>query len=63
MKQVEFRDGARNVPDHVAAMLQRIDTHKMTYSRAMKAAEDEVLGDHVYRAQQALIRDHFKETP
>ena len=63
MKEVEFRDGTRLVPDHVEAMLTGIDTHRLTYREAIKAGEDRIQGDHVYRAQRSLIRDHFKETP
>lgn len=63
MREVEFRDGKRTVPDHVEAMLEGIETYRMTYKQAMKAAEGKMLGDRVYQAQQALIRDHFRETP
>jgi hypothetical protein len=60
MKELEFRDGRRVVPDHVEAMLSGIDTHTMTYEQAIRAAERKMLGDHVWRAQQSLIDAHFK---
>lgn len=58
-QEMEFRDGVRYVPDHVEAMLSGIDTHTMTYKEAIRAGERKLLEDHVYRAQQKLIRAHF----
>ena len=60
MKEMEFRDGQRVVPDHVEAMLSGIDTHTMTYEEAIRAAERKMLSDHVGRAQQSLIDAHFR---
>lgn len=62
MQEVEFRDGRRMVPDHIEAMLEGIETYRMTYKDAIKAANQKMLGDRVYKAQQGLIRDHFRET-
>lgn len=59
MAELEFRDGLREVPDHVEAMLSGIDTHKMTYQEAIRAGEQKLLSDHVYKAQQDLLRSHF----
>ena len=63
MIEVEFRDGKRLVPEHLGAMMEGIETYRMTFREAVAAAEKKLLGDRVYKAQQALIRDHFRETP
>jgi len=60
MKDIEFRDGWRTVPDHVEVMVIGLDTYKMTYEEAIKAAEKRLLDEHMYKAQQELLRSHFE---
>jgi hypothetical protein len=63
MAEVEFRDGKREVPDHVGAMVAGLETYTMTYEQAIKAAERRMLEDHVWKAQQSLIDAHFRVVP
>lgn len=63
LQEVEFRDGKRWVHEHVAAMMESIETYRMTYDEAVAAAEKKLLGDLVYGVQQGLISDHFREIP
>jgi hypothetical protein len=57
---VEFRDGPRNVPEHVMAMLSGLDTHRMTYQQAIEAANRRMVGDQLQSAQDSMIQQHFK---
>lgn len=60
MKTVEFRDGERDVPDHVAVMLQGIETHTKTYQQAIRASEQKLLTDRLNQAQASLVADHLQ---
>lgn len=59
--ELEFRDGMHAVPNHVAWMCRTLDTHTMTLAEAIKAAENQMLKDHLNRAQRKLIASHFRE--
>lgn len=59
-REIAFRDGARTVPDHVAAMLTSVDTWKYSYREAMDVANNRLLGDRLDKVQRDLIRDHFR---
>lgn len=61
--ELEFRDGKRLVPDHVAVMVAGLDTHVYTYEQAIREGERRLLGDHVWNAQQSLISAHFRRDP
>lgn len=60
MAEIKFRDGPRDVPPHVEAMLTGIPVHKLTYEQAMHAANNKMLSDHLERAQAAALKDHFR---
>ena len=61
MPEVAFRDGPRNVVDHVAEMLKTIETHKLTYDQAMAAANNRLLQHEIDRRASDLIREHFRQ--
>jgi len=60
--EVEFRDGIQAVPNHVAMMLRTVETHTMTKDEAIKAAETQMLRDHLNGIQRKLISAHFRES-
>jgi len=55
-----FRDGPREVPPHVEAMLTGIPVHKLTYEQAKAAANNKMLTDHLERAHAGVLKDHFR---
>ena len=62
MKELTFRDGDRTVPDHVEMMLMSVETWKYTYRDAMRIANEKMLLDELEKAQQGMLREHFKVT-
>lgn len=58
--QIELRDGFREVPDHLGALMAGLDTYKMTYEEAIAAANKRALTDLINGKQDALIRKHFE---
>ncbi len=59
--EMEFRDGLRVVPDHVADYLTGIDTLRLTFLEAMEMANKARVSEHLNRMQQKVITEHFKE--
>lgn len=60
LKEIEFRDGIRTVPEHVADLLRGMDTYTMTYAQAIDAAEKSLVRNEITRQANALIDDHFR---
>ena len=60
MTTVEFRDGERDVPDHVAVMMQGLPTHTMTYEEALRLSEKRMVNDTLNQAQQRMVAEHFR---
>ena len=59
--EMEFRDGVRWVPRYIAMKMTDIeDTAVLTYEDALRVADRMELENHVKRAQQRLIADHFR---
>ncbi len=56
--EVEFRDGAKLVPAHVADLLERYDTTTMTYDEAIKRANTELARRVANDAQDRAIAQH-----
>ena len=61
MAQVEFRTGKREVPDYMAELMYGIPTHRMTYDEAVAAMNRKMVGDHIGRAVDRIIDDHFSQ--
>lgn len=61
MTTIEFRDGERDIPDHVAVMMRGIETHTMTYEEALRLSERKIVSDKLNLAQADLVAAHFKE--
>lgn len=60
MALVEFRDGSREVPDHLADLMAGLDTYKLTYEQAKDQANQKLTRDLLDRTQQQLISNHFR---
>ena len=61
MPEVEFRDGLKVVPHHVAAILSGIETWKLTYEEAIKLANEGMLRSALGRIQQQTVSKHFRD--
>ena len=60
MREVEFRDEKRLVPDHLADMMATLPTHTMTYEQAIEKANWKLANDHIDRAYDGMIQSHFR---
>ncbi len=60
MAELEFRDGNREVPEHVELILKGIETYRMTYDEAIAAANRRLASDHVEQAFGKIKADHFR---
>jgi hypothetical protein len=59
--ELEFRDGKRQVPEYVAAIMAGLETYRMTFEQAMVVANGR-MGAHVLNAKRdEMIAAHFKE--
>jgi hypothetical protein len=61
MPSLPFRDGDRDVADHVAELLKPIETYRLTYDQAMVAANNRLLQAEVDRRSAELIKEHFRQ--
>lgn len=60
MTTMEFRDGERDVPDHVAVLMKGLRTFEMTYEQARQAAHNNQMKQALDVAQRDIIRQHMK---
>jgi hypothetical protein len=58
--RAEFRDGWREIPDHVGTMLRSIDTWRYTYEEALRLSEKQMVADLLNRQQKAIVRDALR---
>lgn len=58
--QLEFRDGPREVLDHLAVHMRDMETFRMTYDEAVRAVNDKLQRDFVNTYADRFIDDHFK---
>ena len=61
MAKIDFRDGTREIPDWQAEIMAGVDTVSMTYEQAMRAANQKMKRDHVNRAADKVISQHFRD--
>ena len=61
--EIEFRDGLRVVPNHVASLITiaEIDPVEYTYEEAVTISNDAMLRRTLNDAMQAQIGSHFRE--
>lgn len=60
MREVEFRDGKRMIPDHLADMMIDLPTHTLTHDEAVEKANWKLASDHANKAFDGLIQSHFR---
>lgn len=60
--QLDFRDGTREVPEHLASVLlpYQARLYQITYDEACAFANQVMLNDLVERRFESIISDHFK---
>lgn len=54
--QIEFRDGIREVPDHLAVIMRGLPTYDMTYEEAREKANWKMVADIANKAQADAVR-------
>ena len=59
--EIEFRDGKRDVPDYIAALLSGIETHGLTYDEAIAEANKKTEADFINAQQERVLAAHFRE--
>lgn len=59
--EVEFRDGVRIVPHHVAAILSSIETYKYTYEEAIALANSGMVRSALRQIERKTIDSHFRK--
>lgn len=57
---LQFRDGRRWVPAHLADMMADLETYKMTYDEARREANSKLTRDFVIDAMDGVIQRHFR---
>jgi len=58
---IEFRDGDRVVPFHVAILLESVETWQYTYEDAMDLANRQLLRDRLNSYQADVTNGHFRD--
>ncbi len=61
MVEVEFRDGFRLVPAHVADLISKYRPYTMTYEEAVAKANTAMAAEHANRAMQRIVSRHMDE--
>jgi hypothetical protein len=56
-----FRDGKREVPEHLAEMMAGMETFRFNFSDAIDEANRRQMGEYLSKAQNQAVRDHFEK--
>lgn len=59
MPELEFRDGKREVPDHLAQPMQRIETFRMTYEEALHEVDRRRMADYINGYADRVVSNHM----
>lgn len=59
MTMVEFRDGWREVPEHLVRLMATIPTHQLTYDQAIDRMNHDLLSDRLDKIQSKVVSDHL----
>ena len=59
--KLEFRDGTREVPDHLADMMSGLTTYALTYEEAQTEANQRIVRDRLNKAGDKVVFDHLKK--
>lgn len=58
---LEFRDGFREVPDHLVYLMNGMETFRLTYREALDQANQRVFSNYLNTQQDKILRRHFEE--
>jgi hypothetical protein len=58
--QLEFRDGKREVLDHLAVLMRDMETFRMTYQEALDEANKKLQTDFINTAADKFVQEHFR---
>lgn len=58
--QLEFREGRREVLDHLAVYMRDMETFKMTYDEAVAKVNQKLQSDYINKAYDSVIDGHMK---
>ena len=58
--QIEFRDGIREVPDHLAYLMKGLPTYDMTYEEARQKANWKMVADIANKTQADMVRSTLR---
>lgn len=61
MAQVQFRDGKRDVPPHLAELMDGIDAYRLTYDEAVDKVNAKLLADHLNKIAGDAVSQHFRD--
>jgi len=59
--EVMFRDGKRQIAPYLVALLGGMDTERYTYDEVIKILNQGLFSDHVSRASDKMIANHFRD--
>ena len=62
MATVRFRDGERELPEHLVARFAGTDTRRLTYDEAMAESNQRELRDYLNGIQRRVVREHFERS-
>jgi hypothetical protein len=54
--QIEFRDGIREIPEHLAVLMKGLPTYALTYEEALQKANWKMVADIANKAQNDAVR-------
>jgi hypothetical protein len=60
VREVDFRDGKRLIPDHLADMMDTLKTHTITYEQAVEKANWKLADDFAKKSFDDILRSHFQ---
>ncbi len=58
--RLRFRDGEREVPNHLAIRMKKMNVRVMTYDAAVASVNRQEMADYLNKAQSRIISDHFR---
>ena len=61
MAKLDFRDGPREVPDHIRDLMAGIDTETLTYDQAIARMNQNLEKGVIDRAADAIVRQHGRD--
>ncbi len=60
MAKLRFRDGEREVPDHLALGMKKMNVRTMSYQQALDALNRSQMSDYLNQQQRRIVSEHFR---